>query len=50
MGGAALEPAAEVEYADPDVEPGAPYAYRVTAVDELGNESEPSAVAETLLR
>ncbi len=44
------EPAAEVEYADPDVTPGEPYAYRVTAVDELGNESEPSTVAETLLR
>lgn len=44
------EPTTEVEYADPDVAPGEPYAYRVTAVDELGNESEPSAVAETLLR
>lgn len=44
------EPSAEVEYLDRDVAPGETYAYRVTALDELGNESEPSPAAETLVR
>lgn len=44
------EPVDRVELTDRDVAAGQTYAYRVTAVDELGNESDPSPPAETLVR
>lgn len=44
------EPIDRVELTDRDVAAGETYAYRVTAVDELGNESDPSPPAETLVR
>jgi fibronectin type 3 domain-containing protein len=31
-------------YRDDAVQPGARYAYRITAVDRAGNESRPSAI------
>jgi predicted small lipoprotein YifL len=45
----APEPVTGVEHTDRDVEPGRTYRYRVTAVDALGNESDP-AEAEALAR
>lgn len=44
------EPLAEAGYADPAVEAGAVYRYRVTALDRLGNESEPGAEASAVGR
>lgn len=43
------EPVIRVEYIDRAVEPGLTYRYRLTAVDALGNESDP-AEAEALAR
>ena len=43
------EPVRGVEHTDRDVEPGRTYRYRVTAVDALGNESDP-AEAQALAR
>ena len=43
------EPVTRVEYIDRAVEPGLTYRYRLTAVDALGNESDP-AEAEALAR
>jgi fibronectin type 3 domain-containing protein len=38
------------ELVDRDLAPGATYSYRVTAVDRLGNESEPSPAAMATAR
>ncbi|HTQ81025.1 MAG TPA: hypothetical protein VMM92_13585 [Thermoanaerobaculia bacterium] len=37
----------DVQYTDSNVSPGVNYAYRVTAVDQAGNESEPAEVRAT---
>jgi fibronectin type 3 domain-containing protein len=37
------QPLQETEYVDEAVSPGQTYSYRVTAVDQLGNESGPGA-------
>lgn len=37
------QPLQETEFVDPGVSPGQTYSYRVTAVDQLGNESGPGA-------
>lgn len=42
-------PVAQLELADPGVTPGE-HVYRVTAVDQLGNESAPAEVAATVTR
>lgn len=44
------EPIPSTEYQDRDVVSGATYTYRVTAVDEAGNESEPSETAVAVMR
>ncbi len=44
------EPVTAVEYTDADVAAGETYRYRVTAIDALGNESEPGAETEALAR
>lgn len=44
------EPISATEHADRDLAPGASYSYRVTAVDELGNESRPSDTATATAR
>ncbi|MEA2691765.1 MAG: large repetitive protein [Acidobacteriota bacterium] len=41
------KPISEVQYTDPNVKPGTTYAYRVTAVDQAGNESAPAEVRAT---
>lgn len=43
------EPLGSTEYVDTDLESGVRYTYRVVAVDEVGNESDP-AVASTVAR
>jgi predicted small lipoprotein YifL len=40
-------PITEVEYTDSTVKAGGTYAYRITAIDQLGNESEPAEVRAT---
>ncbi len=40
-------PITEVEYTDSTVKVGGTYAYRITAIDQLGNESEPAEVRAT---
>jgi fibronectin type 3 domain-containing protein len=40
-------PITEVEYRDSKVKAGGTYAYRITAIDQLGNESEPVEVRAT---
>lgn len=44
------EPIAATEYQDRDVVSGATYTYRVTAVDQAGNESEASEAAVAVIR
>ena len=41
------KPIAEVQYTDPNVRPGANYVYRITALDQAGNESAPAEVRAT---
>jgi fibronectin type 3 domain-containing protein len=41
------KPIAEVQYTDPNVRPGRTYVYRVTALDQAGNESAPAEVRAT---
>jgi hypothetical protein len=40
-------PLSDVQYTDATVTPGTPYAYRVTAIDQAGNESDPAEVRAT---
>jgi fibronectin type 3 domain-containing protein len=37
----------EVQYTDSNVTPGVTYVYRITAVDQSGNESDPAEVRAT---
>jgi predicted small lipoprotein YifL len=41
------KPIAEVQYTDSNVKAGVAYTYRITAVDQTGNESEPAEVRAT---
>jgi len=41
------KPIAEVQYTDSNVKAGVSYTYRITAVDQTGNESEPAEVRAT---
>ena len=41
------KPIAEVQYTDSNVKAGVSYTYRITAIDQTGNESEPAEVRAT---